>query len=171
MNTYRSLLFGLIVAFALHSACAVGAETPFDGITCATNMTSALVGRHMPNERVVTMEARYKNIGLKDLGAFGMEDEGDPWTLISWNICGREYLLLERRGIVRDVLASPLPSGSPQSVISTCTRNGVNLDGTAVAFVAVNDNKWPKLVEHAWLIDDKTIKFEKIVGAEIACAP
>jgi len=167
----RTLLFGLLSAFTLLSAGAIAADKSFDGVTCKTNVPSALIGRHMPNERVATTEARHKDIGLKDLGAYGMENEGDPWTLISWQICGQEYLVLERRGIVRDVLASPMPPGSPESQIASCAVDGSSLHGTAVAFVSANDKEWPKLVEYAWLINDKTIKFAKIEGKEIVCAP
>jgi hypothetical protein len=143
----------------------------FDGITCQTDIVPALIGRHMPNGRVVTIEARYKNIGLKDLGAFGMEIDGHPWTLISWEICGREYALLERHDVVRDAVASPIPSGGPQSQIASCSVNGSVLQGTALAFVDEPDQKLPGPVKNAWLIDGKAVKFVKIAGDEIVCTP
>ena len=167
----RNHFFGLISAFTLFSANAIAAEKSFDGVTCKTNVSSALIGRHMPNERVVTTAARHKDIRLKNIGAYGMENEGDPWTLISWQICGREYLVLERRGIVRDVLASPMPLGSPESQIASCAVYGLRLHGTAVAFISANDNKWPMLVKYAWLINDDTLKFSRIEGKEIVCTP
>ena len=168
MTLGRSII---IASIALLSATAQGAERSFDGITCKSYIPSALIGRHMPNERVVTIEARYKEIGLKDLGAYGMEAAGDPWTLISWQICGREYLLLERRGIVQDVLASPLPQESAQFTIASCVVDGSSLHGTAVIFVSAKERQLPKPVEHAWLINDKTIRFSKIKGKEIVCTP
>jgi hypothetical protein len=49
--------------------------------------------------------------------------------------------------------------------------DGADLQGTAVAFALENAKKWPKRVEHAWRIDDKTLQFSKIAGKEIVCAP
>jgi len=164
-------LISLISALVLYSTHVLSTEKSFDGITCKTDIPLALIGRHMPNERVVITEERYKDISLKDLGTYGMENEGDPWTLISWSICGREYLLLERRDIVKDVLASPLPKGSPESNVASCVVDGSSLKGMAVVFVSENEIHWPKLVEHAWLINDKTVKFSKIEGKEIVCTP
>lgn len=155
----------------LLSVDSIGADKSFDGVTCKTDMPSALIGRYMPNEKVMTTETRHKDIGLKDLGAYGMEKQGDPWTLISWQICEREYVLLERRGIVKDVLASPLPSGSPESKIVSCSVDGSIILGTSVAFVSSDDQKWPKHVDYAWFINGKTIKFTRIEGKEIVCEP
>ena len=162
---------GVFVILALAPAQALGAPKSFAGIVCNSDIAAALVGRYMPNERVRATEARHADIGLKNLGAYGMENEGDPWTLISWEICNREYLLLERRGIVRDVLASPLPPPSPPSQIASCTVDGSAVAGTAVAFVLANDRKWPRPVEYAWRIDDKTLKFSRIEGKEVSCTP
>ncbi|MFN9943119.1 MAG: CYTH domain-containing protein, partial [bacterium] len=53
------------------------------------------------------------------IGAF-LEIEGDPWTLISWGICGREHVILERNGVVRDVLVAPAEAAQSKSVIVSC---------------------------------------------------
>ena len=58
----------------------------------------------MPNERVVVIEERHKDLGLKDLGGTEISDR---LFLISWRICGEEYALLEDQGVVRDVLKFP----------------------------------------------------------------
>ncbi len=160
----------LISILMLLSTNTMSAEKSFVGITCKTDIPSALIGRYMPNERVAATEARHKEIGLKDIGAYGIESEGDPWTLISWQICGREYLLLEHRDVVMDVLASPLLQGGPQSQVVSCSVDGSRLTGTAVAF-ASNREQLSKPVEHAWLINDKTYKFSKVYGKEIVCTP
>ena len=160
-----------LLAMASLSTHAAGAEKSFDGITCQSNISSALVGRHMPNERAASIEERYKSIRLKDIGAFGMEAEGDPWTLISWEICGREYLLLERQDVVKDVLASEIPPGGPHAQIASCAADGSKLPGTGVAFVERDEKKWPRAVKSAWLIDDKKIKFVKVTANEIVCTP
>lgn len=154
----------------LLSANGVAAEKSFDGVTCKSDIPSALIGRQMPNERVVLTEPRHKDIGLKHLGAYGMENEGDPWTLITWEICGRDYIVLERRGVVKDVLAAPLPKESLRSQIVSCVADGASKDGTAVAFVSVDKQPLRERVQNVWLIDEKKIKFSKIEGEEIMCA-
>jgi hypothetical protein len=166
MHRLLSLLGLLLIS--MHAACAA---TSFDEINCKSNVASALIGRQMADERIVAIEARYKDISLKNLGAFGMESEGDPWTLVSWSICGREYLVLERHGIVRDALASPLKSGGPQSQVASCTVDGSSLSGTVVVFLDADDKKWPKPVKYAWLIDNTAIRFGRIKGNEIICGP
>lgn len=163
-------LVGLLIGISSVPVTAAS-KNDFDGITCQNDIVPALIGRHMPNRRVVTIEARYKNIGLKDLGAFGMEIDGDPWTLISWEICGREYALLERDDIVRDVVAFPIPSGGSQSQIASCSVNGSALQGTALALVDESDQTLQGRVKNAWLIDGKAMKFVKIAGDEIVCTP
>lgn len=153
------------------SATSAKAVESFDDITCQSISASTFIGRHMPSELVKLTEARYTSIGLKIIGAFGMEIEGDPWTQISWEVCGQEYLLLEQSGIVKDALVSPVSPGGPKSEIGSCSANGLNLQEIAIIFVESNDKHWPKSVKNAWLINDKTIKFEKIEGNEIICAP
>jgi hypothetical protein len=55
----------------------------------------------MSNERVVAIEDRHKDLGLKDLGGTEISDR---LFLITWRICGEEYALLEDKSIVRDVI-------------------------------------------------------------------
>ncbi|WP_035344085.1 MULTISPECIES: hypothetical protein [Dickeya] len=169
MTLGRSLFF--LLSLALVSSYATGAEKWFDGVTCNTDIPSALIGRHTPNDRVVTIEGRYKNIGLENHGAFGIEEEGDPWTLTFWQICGREYLLLERRSVVKDVLMSPLPKENPASKIVSCDVDDTNSYSTAITFIPSEETPWPKQVKQAWIVDDKKLKFSKIEGKKIVCNP
>jgi len=165
MHRLYLFLLPLLISFNVLSE-----EKSFDGITCQSNISVALIGRAMPNERVMVIEERYKNIGLEDLGAFGMEPQGDPWTLISWLICGREYALLEKNHIVKDVLESPFV-GSYRSQIVSCSVNGSKIPETAVVFINPEVTKWPMTAKNAWLIDDNAVKFVSIVGNEIICSP
>ena len=48
--------------------------------------------------------------------------------------------------------------------------DGRTLPGTAVAFESVADDHRPTRVERAWRIDDETVRFIEITGAEITCA-
>ncbi len=73
----------------------------FDSVRCGSDVRKALLGRTMTNEKVVVIEERHKDLGLKDLGGTEISDR---LFLISWRICGEEYVLLEDQGVVRDVL-------------------------------------------------------------------
>jgi hypothetical protein len=68
----------------------------FDSVRCGSDVPKALLGRTMPNERVIVIEERHKDLGLKEIS--------DRLFLISWRICEEEYVLLEDQGVVRDVL-------------------------------------------------------------------
>ena len=61
----------------------------------------------MSNEKIVVLEERHKDLELKDLGA---SEVSDRLTVISWRICGEEYVLLEDKDLVRDVLKFPTHS-------------------------------------------------------------
>src|SRR5689334_18959886 len=74
----------------------------FESVRCGADIRKALLGKKGSNERVVVIEEKHKDLGLKDLGA---SEISDRLTLISWLICGDEYAVLEDQGgIVRDVL-------------------------------------------------------------------
>lgn len=167
---YSKCSFSLLFA-ALVSASASGAPKSFDGITCKSDIQASLVGRYMSNDTVARMESKYRSIELTDLGAYGMEVEGDPWTLISWRICRREYLVLERRGIVTDVLGSPLETRDSESRIVSCIVDGLRVPNTAVVFAQPNSEKWPRSIKDAWIINDDSKTFKKISGGDVVCAP
>jgi hypothetical protein len=50
------------------------------------------------------LEERHKDLELKDVGA---SEISDRLNVISWRICGEEYVLLEDKDVVRDVLKFP----------------------------------------------------------------
>ncbi len=41
----------------------------FTGIQCGSDIPKALTGKRMSNEKIVDLEKRHEDIGLKDLGA------------------------------------------------------------------------------------------------------
>ena len=43
------------------------AADEFDTVKCGADVSKAMVGSHSSNERVVVLEARHCNLGLKDL--------------------------------------------------------------------------------------------------------
>src|ERR1700757_3481682 len=91
-----------LLLLVLSMACGrAGAADGFGGLSCGADIAKALTGRHMSNEPVVAIEARHKDLGLKDLGA----DELDWGSEVWWRICDARYaMLLDRHDVVRDVL-------------------------------------------------------------------
>jgi hypothetical protein len=128
-----------------------------------------LLGRTMPNGRVSVIESRYRHLSLANQGAFGLEIEGDPWTLVSWRICGREHVILERNGVVKDVLVAPAEAAQSKSVIVSCSVDGVQVMKTAVVFSPADGWHAPSMVSRVWLIDDQEVRFVERSGAGIRC--
>lgn len=141
----------------------------FDSLTCRSAIAKELLGRTMPNGRVSVIESRYRHLSLANQGAFGLEIEGDPWTLVSWKICGREHVILERNGVVRDVLVAPAEAAQSKSVIVSCSVDGVQAMKTAVVFSPADGWRAPSMVSRVWLIDDQEVRFVERSGAGIRC--
>ena len=81
------------------------AQDAFSSIRCGATISNTLIGKVMPQGRVVDIEIRHKELGLKDVGA---SEISSSLTFESWTICGNEYaLLVDRREVVRDVLLLP----------------------------------------------------------------
>jgi len=139
----------------------------FDSVRCGSDVRKALLDRTMPNEKVVLIEERHKDLGLKDLGRTEISDR---LFLISWRICGEEYALLEDRGVVRDVLEFPKHSKDSPEFIGACQLNGHDVPGTAIG-VLKNENGveiLPAVI--AWKIDDKQMKFVKLQTEGLRCS-
>src|SRR5438046_4279587 len=89
----------------------------FDSVRCGSDVRKALLGRTMSNETIVTIEARHKDLGLKDLGA---SEISDRLSVISWRICGEEYVIIEdNKNIARDVLQFPKQSKDSREFIGS----------------------------------------------------
>jgi hypothetical protein len=101
----------------------------FDSVRCGSDVRKALVGRKMSNEKIVVLEERHKDLRLKDLGA---SEISDRLSVISWRICGEEYVLLEDKDVVRDVLKFPKHSKDSLQFIGSCQLNGQDVPGTAI---------------------------------------
>src|SRR6476469_9064258 len=115
----------------------------FDSVRCGSDVRKALLGRKMSNEKIVAIEERHKDLGLKDLGA---SEISDRLSVISWRICGEEYVLLEDKDVVHDV------------------------PGTAIG-VLKNENGVQILpAMSAWKIDDKEMKFVELKTEGIRCS-
>src|SRR5260370_34550801 len=71
----------------------------FDSVRCGSDVRKGLLGRKMSKEKIVVLEDRHKDLGLKDIGA---SEISDSQSSISCSICGDEYVLLEYKHGWRD---------------------------------------------------------------------
>jgi hypothetical protein len=139
----------------------------FDSVQCGSDVRKALLGRTMSNEKIVVLEERHKDLGLKDLGG---SEISDRLFLISWRICGEEYVLLEDKDVVRDVLKFPKHSKESPQFIGSCQLNGHDVPGSAIG-VLKNEHgveMLPAVI--AWKIDDKQMKFVKLQIEGLRCS-
>jgi hypothetical protein len=139
----------------------------FDSVQCGSDVPKALLGRTMSNEKIVVLQERHKNLGLKDLGG---SEISDRLFLISWRICGEEYALLEDKDVVRDVLKFPKHSKESPQFIGSCQLNGHDVPGSAIG-VLKNEHgveMLPAVI--AWKIDDKQMKFVKLQIEGLRCS-
>jgi len=151
--------------FCRSSICAADG---FDSVRCGSDVRKALLGRKMSNERIVVLQERHKDLGLKDLGGTEISDR---IFLISWRICGEEYVLLEdQKNVVRDVLKFPKHSKDAPEFIGSCQLNGHDLPGTAIG--VLKDEAGVELLPAttAWKIDDKQVKFVKLQTEGLRCS-
>src|SRR2546430_17494674 len=93
----------------------------FTGIQCGSDIPKALTGKRMSNERIVDLEKRHADLGLKDLGA---SEVSERLSCISWLICGSEFMLLQDESIAREVLKVPLHSKTSPLFIAACETKG-----------------------------------------------
>src|ERR1700730_10756946 len=100
MRTKRIIAISALVIPLFCMTSIYGADG-FDSVRCGSDVRKALLGRKMSNEKIVVLEERHKDLGLKDLGA---SEISDRLSVLSWRICGDEYVLLEDKDVVRDVL-------------------------------------------------------------------
>jgi hypothetical protein len=156
-----------ILVLPLFCSSSICAADGFDSVHCGSDVRQALLGHTMSNEKIVAIEERHKDLGLKDLGGTEISDR---LFLISWRICGEEYALLEDRSVVRDVLKFPKHSKDSPQFIGGCQLNGHDLPGTAIG-VLKNEagvESLPAVI--AWKIDDKQMKFVKLETEGLRCS-
>ena len=157
----------LVLASPVFYESNISAADGFDSVRCGSDIRKALVGQKMANEKVVVLEARHKNLGLKDLGA---SEISDHVTAISWEICGDEYVLLEEKNVVRDVLKFPKHSKDSPAFVGSCQLNGQDLPD-AVIGVLKNENGVKMLAAmSAWKIDEKQMKFVELKPEGLRCS-
>ena len=140
----------------------------FSGIQCGSDIAKALTGKRMSNERIVDLEKRHADLGLKDLGG---DEISDHLSSTSWLICGSEFLLLEDESFVRDVLKVPAHSKTSPFFIGSCELNGKESKDILVAIL--DNEKEPAAsaltAKVAWKIDQKEMKFVSVPVEDLRC--
>src|ERR1700674_2418165 len=131
MFKIRAVLFLLVIVCGEAWALNLN-EDEFAGLKCGADIPKSLLGKHDSDERVVVLEQRHKDLGLKNLGGTEISDH---LFLASWQICGSEYELLVNRKIDRisDVLPFPRHSANSPMFIGACKADGKEIPGTVVA--------------------------------------
>ncbi len=171
--TYRVFMMNrktiVFLALTFSGPMAQGAPISFDGIKCDSPIETVMLGRTIPNARVVTIEKKYQSLNLKLLWSDGMEPDGDPWTLSAWLVCGKEYLFLNRKDVVKDVLIAPQNVPNHKFGLGTCQNQGKVIAGTAVFVVPADGKATPKQFERIWTIDDSKLKFRETKGGNFSC--
>jgi len=142
------------------------AADEFEAVKCGSDIAKALIGKRMSNEPVVKTEARHKDLALKDLGA---DEINDNMNTINWLICGNEYVILESKEIVRDVLLLPPHSKSAPAFDSICERNGIQMKEVVVGVLKDEPGAQTLQAQQAWKIDEKNAKFVKIATDGLRC--
>src|SRR6266550_1759123 len=156
-----------MLVFPFFCASSVCDADGFDSVLCGSDVRKALLGRTMSNETIIVLEQRHKDLGLKDVGA---SEISDRLNVISWQICGEEYVLLEDKDVVRDVLKFPKHSKESPAFIGSCQLNGHDVPATAIG-VLKNENGGAILpAVSAWKIDDKQMKFVELKTEGLRCS-
>jgi hypothetical protein len=166
MNPKKTLaIFTLVLPVVCGSS--ISAADGFDSVRCGSDVRKALLGQKMSNEPVALLEERHKDLGLKDLGA---SEISDHLSAISWRICGEEYVLLEDKNVVRDVLKFPKHSKDSPQFIGSCQSNGQKVPGTAIGILKNEDGVEMLLAVAAWKIDEKQNKFVELKTEGLRCS-
>lgn len=162
-------LTGILVAgLLLLCGDAFCAPDGFSAVRCGSDIPKALRGRSMPDGTIVAIEGRHKDLGLEHLGA----DELDRgWSLISWRICGDEFMLIQDdRSIARDLLKIPPHSKSAPESSGPCTMHGAKIPGVVVAILDKTSGGADLPATVAWRVDARAGKFIPQPTAGLLCS-
>lgn len=168
------------VLFAIASLCSIAeARDEFGGVRCGHKIRPALVGRTSGDEPVAQIEARHRDLDLKNLGGDEISDSLDA---AAWRICGTEYqILYDSRHVVRDVLSFPAHSRVSPAFSGICQKSGQRLQQ---AVLAILDNGSADIrgtshystrddtllsVKAAWRMDEQTKRFVPLATNGLRC--
>jgi hypothetical protein len=164
-------LFAMFAVVLSSSILNLLAGDGFESVRCGGDIVKALRGRQTSNQRVVVLEARHKDLGLKDLGAEFVSDD-EHLSLIFWLICGDEYAVLEDdKNFVHDALKFPKHSKDEPQFVGSCQSNGHDLPGVVVGVLKHEESAGALAAVKVWKIDEKEKKFVDLPTAGLRCGP
>jgi hypothetical protein len=165
-----------VLLLTLLMCCKAHALDEFDGVKCGSNIPKALMGKRTSTGRLVVIEGRHKELGLRDLGGIEISDR---LFLVSWLICGNEFeLLLDTKSIIRDVLPFPAHSPSSPEFIGDCQINRKDIPEAVIAVLDnsagynARDSQHKKALlkaTAAWKIDESQNRFVGLSISGLGC--
>lgn len=166
MKSIQSM-FLLLLLLALAPACRAAADDGFGSVSCSGDVAKALVGKKLSNEGDGVVEARHRNLALKDLGG---DEITDDIFLSTWSICGTDYMLTLRKGVVADVLKVPAHAGADKAFDGDCTKGGKPMPGVLVGILVDKPGVDALPAKSAWKLDGKTGKFTPVPAEGLMCS-
>lgn len=163
-KTIAAILILILAPFLVTN---VIAGDGFESVRCGSDVPKAMIGRKTSNERVVVIEARHRNLDLKDLGA---DEINDHLNQINWLICGEEYAVLEDDNVIRDVIKFPKHSKETPQFSGTCQLDGKEVPGYVIGVLKNEDGVSMLSALSAWSIDEKQKKFVELKTEGLRCS-
>jgi hypothetical protein len=161
-----AIFMSVLLLFCTNSICG---EERFESVRCGSDIGKALLGRTVSNEKLVVLEERHKDVGLKYLWGHELFSH---LVLQSWRICGEEYVLFyDQDSVARDVLKFPQPSKDSPQFLGACLLNGQMVPASVIG-VLKNEGggeMFPAVI--AWTIDEKQTKFVELQTEGLRCYP
>ena len=142
----------------------------FESVRCGEDVVKALRGRKKSDAPVVNLEARRKDIGLKDLGAEYASDD-ESLGLVFWMICGEEYATLEDKNFVRDVIKIPKRSKETPEFFGRCQLNGKDVPDEIIGVLRNEEGGTSLPAVKVWKIDQTQKKFVELPTEGLRCGP
>jgi hypothetical protein len=161
MSTLRALAMAASLIAAAETA---SAKDAFDAVKCDGDVAKALVGGKIGEEPVAAIEKRHAAIGLKDEGG---DEISDSVFYQSWTICGGSYHMLEKGGVVRDVVRADHSKAAP-SFVGTCKAGGAEQKDQVLAVLEAGDAE-SLPAKSAWRIDESKAKFVAMDTKGLTC--
>lgn len=148
-------------------SCASAQADEFLGLPCKGDIAKMLIGKREATGPVAAIEAKHLDLGLKHLGA---DIISDHMNTIAWEICGKEFLVLDRRNVIADVIEFPAHSRATPAFSGACEEKGRKSDATFVGVLdgAAKGDMIP--AKAAWRVDEKAAKFVKVETTGLLCA-
>lgn len=151
----------------LLSCAAARAQDEFAGLRCDADIPRALIGKRESNATVMATEAKHKQLQLKHLGADIISDD---MNTISWSICGKEFMVLDKRSVIGDVIEFPAHSKTSPAFGGACQIKGRERKDVIVGVLDDTSGTAPLLPAKAvWRIDEKAAKFVKMDTGDMLC--